>query len=102
MPHLRSGLTGAMVFGLGLLMGTEPPRAAAQASPSPDAGRPRKSVYGKLQLVDKRLNAIAMVSDTGQRLVWRFPQAVIEVAQQYKPGVPVIVIYRQIGPSDKR
>jgi hypothetical protein len=106
--RLRTSLIPAVVFGLGLLMGTEPPRADAQASPAPSSpaspapSRPRKSVYGKLQSVEKRLSALVMLTDDGKRMVWKFEKALIAEAEQFKPGDRMIVIYRQLGLSDKR
>jgi hypothetical protein len=100
MPRLRSSVKWAVVFGLGLAVGDEPSRAAAQASPSPP--RPKKSVYGKLQSIDKRLGALVMVADDGQRLAWKFESALIAEAEQFKPGDSMIVIYRQLDLSDKR
>jgi hypothetical protein len=102
MPRLRSSVKWAVVFGLGLAVGGESSRAAAQASPSPAPARPKKSVYGKLQSVEKRLSALVMVADDGQRLVWKFEKDLITEAEQFKPGDAMIVIYRQLGPSTKR
>jgi hypothetical protein len=106
--RMRSLLAPGVIPALGLLLGTEPPRAAAQAAPSPAPQasaaptRARKSVYGKLQSVEKRLSALVMTTDDGQRMVWRFDKALIAEAERFKPGDPMIVIYRQLGPSDKR
>jgi hypothetical protein len=83
-----------------LLLGAPAPPVAAQASP--DAGRPHKSVYGKLASVDKSLNGVIMTADDGQRLAWRFDARVVAQAARFKPGDPMIVIYRQISPSEKR
>ncbi len=102
MPRLRSSVKWAAVLVLGLGASGEPSRAAAQPSPSPAPDRPKKSVYGKLKSVEKRLSALVMVSDEGQRLVWKFEKEVIAEAEQFKPGDRMIVIYRQLGPSDKR
>jgi hypothetical protein len=62
---------------------------------------PHKSVYGKLQSV-KDLNGVIMTSDAGERLAWRFEPAVIAEAARFKLGDPMIVIYRQVTPSEKR
>lgn len=93
------------------------PRAAAQAPPAsapvphpsgspdptiPDPGRPHKSVYGKLAAVDKTLNGVAMTTETGERLAWRFSPRVVAEAAQFKPGDRMIVIYRQIAANEKR
>lgn len=61
-----------------------------------------KSVYGKLQGVDTAQNSVVMKSDAGERLAWRFEPAVIAEAARFKSGDPIIVIYRQISPSEKR
>jgi hypothetical protein len=81
------------------------PQVAAQESPAPassDAPRPHKSVYGKLSSVDQSLNGVIMRSDDGQKLAWRFDKRVIAEAAKFKKGDPLIVIYRQISPSEKR
>lgn len=65
-------------FGLGalLLLAAAPtPRAGAQAPP--EAERPHKSVYGKLESADTRLNGVFMKSNDGERLAWRFPAPVV-------------------------
>jgi hypothetical protein len=74
---------------------------AAQA-PSESPAPPSKSVYGKLAAIDKSLNGVVMRSDAGKRLAWRLPAAVIAEVAHFKPGDPMIVIYRQISPSEKR
>jgi hypothetical protein len=85
---------------LALLAGAPTPRAAAQAQAGPPA--PHKSVYGKLQSVDKSLNGVFMVSDAGVRLAWRFDRAVIAEVARVKAGNPMIVIYRQPTPNEKK
>jgi hypothetical protein len=92
-------LPGVAVL-LALFAGTPVPRAAAQAAAEPS--RPHKSVYGKLASVDKSRNGIVMKSDSGERLAWRFDAAVIAEAARFKPGDPMIVIYRQVAPNEKR
>lgn len=90
---------------LALSLGGPAPRVAAQESPAPassDAARPHKSVYGKLSSVDRSLNGVIMRSDDGQKLAWRFDKRVIAEAAKFKTGDPMIVIYRQISPSEKR
>ena len=42
------------------------------------------------------------MTDSGERLAWRFSEAVVEEAARFKPGDPMIVIYRLIGAKDKR
>jgi hypothetical protein len=104
MQHVRSGVAGLAVFAAVLLAGVEAPRVAAQAapSPSPAPAKPRQSVHGTLQSVEKRLSALVMTTEDGQRMVWKFPAPVVADAQQFKPGDRMIVIYRQLGPSTKR
>lgn len=65
-------------------------------------GRPHKSVYGKLQSVDVARKSVVMVSDTGERLAWRFDAKVIAEAAKFKAGDPLIVIYRQVTSNEKR
>jgi hypothetical protein len=72
------------------------------AEPSAAAARVSKSVRGTLQSVDSRLNSVIMTTDDGQRLSWRFSPAVITEAVKFSKGAPVIVIYRQISPNEKR
>jgi hypothetical protein len=76
------------------------PAPAAQATPAP--GRPSKSVFGKLSSVDKTRNAIVMKSDAGESLGWQFHPRVIAEAARFKPGDPMIVIYRGISDNEKR
>ena len=99
MGWFRSGAGSGVAVLLALFVGWAP-RAAAQASS--DASRPQKSVYGKLQSVDKSLNGVVMLSDAGQRLAWRFDARVIAEAAKFKPGDSMIVIYRQLAHNEKR
>jgi hypothetical protein len=104
MQHARSAVL-RLVFSLALLAAVEGPRVAAQASPapSPPAAKPRQSVHGKLQSVEKRLSALVMTADDGQRMVWKFPAPLVaDAGERFKPGDSMIVIYRQLGPSTKR
>ena len=78
----------------------QPSPGTTQAPAGP--ARPHKSIYGKLESVDKSQNRIFMKSDTGERLVWRFDRPVIEEAARFKPGDPLIVIYRQLQKNEKR
>jgi len=94
-----------VVLGVLLLLLTVPtPPAGAQAGAqaAPDASRPHKSVYGTLEKADQSLNGVFMRSNEGERLAWRFPAAVVTEVARFKAGDPMIVIYRQISPSDKR
>jgi hypothetical protein len=85
---------------LGLVAGVPASRAAGQGQAGPPA--PHKSVYGKLQSVDKSQNGVLMISDSGERLAWRFEPAVIAEAARFKSGDPMIVIYRQTTSTDKK
>jgi len=78
-----------------------PPSPAAPAAAG--SGRPQKSAYGTMSAIDKSLSAVAMKTRDGKKLAWRFPARVIEqVATNFKVGDQMIVIYRQISPSEKR
>lgn len=99
MAALRSvGTLGAAVLLVSL--GAPSPPAGAQASA--DAARPHKSVYGTLEKADSSLGGVFMKSDKGERLAWRFPAAIVAEVAKFEPGDPMIVIYRQISPSEKR
>ena len=118
MTFLPAGARTGLAVAIALTLGGPPPRAAAQAPPArkrrsriPKARpirrsriptRPHKSVYGKLSVIDKSLNGVAMTTDTGERLAWRFNPRVVEEAAQFKPGDRMIVIYRQIASNEKR
>jgi hypothetical protein len=79
------------------------PAAAPAAAAAPDSGRPQKSAYGTMSAIDKSLSAVAMKTREGKKLAWRFPPRVIdEILTNFKIGDPMIVIYRQISPSEKR
>src|SRR5262245_45196085 len=100
MTRLRSCASLAVAAGLSLLAVAGAPRAAAQAGADPT--RAKKSVYGKLESVNARLNGLFMTLEDGKRLAWRFEAPVIAEAAKVKVGNPMIVIYRQIGGNDKR
>jgi hypothetical protein len=91
------GLGTALV--LVLCSGSAAPRVAAQA-PAAEAGAEHKSVRGTLVAVDKSLNALTMNTDDGKQLSWRFEKTVIAQLLEFKPGGPIVVIYRQQG-ADK-
>ena len=97
MGSLRS--TGGLGVALLLLsLGGSAPPVWAQAA----AGRPQKSVYGTLVNVDTQLNGAVMKTNSGERMAWRFDAAVIAELARFKPGDPMIVIYRQVSPTEKR
>jgi hypothetical protein len=85
-----------VLFFVGAAAGRE---ATAQAPAS--AKPPQKSVRGTLESVDKSQSRIFMKADDGQRLAWRFDPRIIEEASRYKPGDPLIVIYRQLARNEK-
>jgi hypothetical protein len=89
-----------MALLLALLLTGPTPRANAQVKAGPPA--PHKSVYGKLESINTSLNGVFMRSDAGERLAWRFEPAVIAEMTRFKPGDPMIVIYRQVTPNEKR
>lgn len=104
MGFFRSGTGSGVAILFALVLGAAGPRAAAQgAAASTDAtARVSKSVRGKLESIDKSLNGIIMKADTGERLAWKFDAAVITEALRFKPGDPVIVIYRLLASNEKR
>jgi hypothetical protein len=76
---------------------------AGAAEPQADAAAPavHKSVYGKLETVDTRLNGVIIRSDAGERMAWRFDAKVVAALAPFKIGDPVIVIYRQTTANEK-
>jgi hypothetical protein len=80
--------------------------AQAPAQPAPGSAQapppPTKSVYGKLLSVDASLNNVLMSEEGGATLAWHFDAPVIAEAARFKPGDPLIVIYRQTSPKEKR
>ena len=94
----RSGRGLVVAVLLGMLLGAPATRAAAQgAAPG---GLASKTVHGKLEMVNESVNGVAVVSDDGQRMAWQFDKAVIARLKDFKPGDPVVVIYRLRG-ADK-
>lgn len=73
--------------------GTAAPATAQAAAPV----ETRQSVHGKLEAVDVQMNGIVMTTDEGKRVAWQFDKAVVDRLSGFKPGAPVIVIYRQGG-----
>jgi hypothetical protein len=84
---------------LALSAGAPAGRASAQ-SPAPEAAT-YKSAYGRLESINKSQSAVIMISDAGERLVWRFDAPVIAEAARFEVGGRVIVIYRQTRPNEK-
>jgi len=80
------------------------PQARAQQAP---AEKPQNMLSAQIRTqgftCDKSLSAVAMKTREGQRLAWKFPPRVIaQIVDNFKPGDPMIVIYRQISGSEKR
>ncbi len=100
MASLPAGARSVATALLAVLAGASAAHAAAPASPDPAV--PHKSVYGKLVSVDKAQNGVVMKSDAGESLGWHFDAPVIAQAARFKPGDPMIVIYRQTSPNEKR
>jgi len=94
--RLGTGLGVALL--LGMLPGAPATRAAAQSAAP--GGLASKTVHGKLEMVNESVNGVAVVSDDGQRMAWQFDKAVIARLKDFKPGDPVVVIYRLRG-ADK-
>lgn len=90
--RLGAGLGVAL---LGLLPGAMASRAAAQSTAP--GGLATRTVYGKLEMVNESVNGVSVVSDKGQRMAWQFEKSVIEQLKGFKPGDPVVVIYRERG-----
>jgi hypothetical protein len=78
------------------------PADTGAAKSSAELGRPSKSVRGKLVRVDESLNGVIMRSDEGKRMAWKFDRPVIGELAKFKPGDPMIVIYRQMSKNEKR
>jgi len=95
MRYSRSGAVLGVSLLLGLWPGAPATRAAAQgAAPSRIAF---ETVHGKLEMVNESVNGVAVVSDEGQRMAWQFDAKVIAQLKAFKPGDPVVVIYRVRG-----
>jgi hypothetical protein len=99
MSSFRSGTVPEAAVWFALFLVALSPSAGAQA-PDP-AALPVKSVRGKLERVDKSRNAIVMKSNTGERFTWQFDPAVIAEATRFKAGTDLVVIYRQLRPTEK-
>ena len=94
------------------LAATAPAQAPAPApAPAPaktpaqaNAQRPSKiavrTVYGKIEMVNESVRGLAIVADDGQRMAWQLDKKVIDQVKAFKPGDPVVVIYRERG-ADK-
>jgi hypothetical protein len=113
MTWLRARASAGGVVLLAFSLGPQSSPVAAQSSPaappSPAApaaaapARPQKSAYGTMSAIDKSLSAVAMKTNDGKKLAWKFPPRVIaQVIENFKVGDPMIVIYRQISSSEKR
>ncbi len=87
-------------LGAALLLALGAGEATPQAAPSPAAGAGRiatDTVHGKLDMVNERLNGVSVISDDGKRMAWQLDKRVIAQVKRFKPGDPVVVIYRERG-----
>jgi hypothetical protein len=91
MNSVRSGAGLGLALLFVLCLSPAAPAAAQGANST------HKSVYGKLERVDQGLSGIFMRTNEGKRMAWRFDRAVIDQLSEFKPGDPIIVIYRQQG-----
>jgi hypothetical protein len=98
MRGLRFVVSRAVLFAL--VAAAAP--SGAQAPATTPSDRPRKSVYGKLESLDPKLNTAVMRSDAGELLSWRFEPKVVAELKRFQPGDPMIVIYRQVTTVEKR
>jgi hypothetical protein len=89
--RLGAGLGVALL--LGALPGAPAPRASAQSTAP--GGLAFRTVHGKLEMVNESVSGVSVVSDEGQRMAWQLAKAVIEQLKGFKPGDPVVVIYRE-------
>ena len=99
-PRLEAGRSAPRLLACGGAGRALAQAAAAPARPTPTPAT--KSVYGKLLSVDTSLNNLLMTEDGGAKLAWHFDAPVIAEAARFKPGAPLIVIYRQTSPKQKR
>jgi hypothetical protein len=95
MRWFRFGACLGLAVGLCLLSGGGPARAGGQST-SP-GGLAFRTVHGKLEMVNESVNGVSVVSDQGQRMAWQFDETVIAQIKGFKPGDPVVVIYRERG-----
>jgi len=102
MVNFRSSRFPAVALVAGALAVAAPHGATQDRTDQGDPSRAKKSVYGKLERVDPSLNGVIMRSDEGKRLAWQFDKRVIVEMEKFKPGDPMIVIYRQISKNEKR
>jgi hypothetical protein len=87
-------------LGAALLLALGAGEATPQAAPSPAAGTGRiatATVHGKLDMVNERLNGVSVITDDGARMAWQLDKRVIAHVKRFKPGDPVVVIYRVRG-----
>ena len=95
MSSSRWGTCLGVALLLALGPGEATPQAAAQgASPAKVVFQ---SVHGKLEMVNESVNGVAVVSDDGKRMAWQLDKRVIAQVKRFKPGDPVVVIYRVRG-----
>jgi hypothetical protein len=95
MGSLRSKAGLAVALLLGLWPGAPTTRADAQGAPPSRVAF--ETVHGKLEMVNESVNGVAVVSDDGKRMAWQLDKKVIAQLKAFKPGDPVVVIYRVRG-----
>ena len=88
-------------LGLGLAVGGEAPRAAAQARRRPRPPGPRRASTASSRASRSgttRRDGLGRQQAAGLEV----RKDLITEIEKFKPGDPMIVIYRQVGPNDKR
>ncbi len=95
MRYSWSGAVLGVALLQGLWLGVPATRADAQgAAPSRVAF---ETVHGKLEMVNESVSGVAVVLDDGKRMAWQLDKRVIAQVKRFKPGDPVVVIYRVRG-----
>jgi hypothetical protein len=97
---MRRLASGVLRFSVAVVVASTGVASSTAQAPQPPA--PTKSVRGTLLSVDTALNSVIMTETGGEKLAWHFEPAVVTEAARFKPGDPVIVIYRQTSPKQKR
>ena len=86
--------------GAALLLALGTGEATPQGAPAQGTAPARvatDTVHGKLDMVNERLNGVAVISDDGKRMAWQLDKRVIAQVKRFKTGDPVVVIYRERG-----
>lgn len=100
MVRLPSAVAASLLAAATLLVSGAARHAGAQ--PKAPAPAPTRSVRGTLLSVDTSLNSVLMTETNGGKMAWHFERRIVAEAARFKPGDPVIVIYRQSSPKEKR